>query len=410
MKVTSRGPATTAGLESAPPGEHAHFPCLDAYRAIGMMMVFLAHAHYSSIANDKGVVVDSILNRFDIGLPIFFVLSAFLLFRPFVVSQFGGRSGPAARRFYRHRIFRVFPAYWFALTVIVIWFGIQFASFLQAVGFYALLQDYGSGPVFDPKFQPIYQAWSLATELAFYALLPLFAYAMRRALRRFDVDAQMGLLIGACVVLYVTGALFRAYLVAADPSWQKNAVLWLPAWLDMFALGMALAVVSARIAYDGRVVAPFGWIARHPGAMWAIAGLIFFVICLFNPNRTPLVVTKEYVFRQAVYGVCATVFLLPGMFGDPAHGRIRGFLKHRAMAYLGGISLGFYLFHVAFLAKAEDWTGANPFRANFLGIVAIALPLTFLAANFSYYVVEKPFLRLKSQPLSSLWHRAPAST
>ena len=116
----------------------------------------------------------------------------------------------ATHRFYRHRIFRIFPAYWFALTVIVIWFGIKFDSLWQGVSFYALLQDYGSGPVFDPKFQPIYQAWSLATELAFYALLPLFVWAMRRSLRRFQLDAQVRLLLVVCGVLYAAGALLPA--------------------------------------------------------------------------------------------------------------------------------------------------------------------------------------------------------
>ena len=405
MSVTSHEPVGAAGLG---PGavERAHFPCLDAYRAIGMTAVFLAHAHYASIATDQGIF-RPIFDRFDIGLPIFFVLSAFLLYRPFVVSQLAGRPAMATHRFYRHRIFRIFPAYWFALTVIVIWFGIKFDSLWQGVSFYALLQDYGSGPVFDPKFQPIYQAWSLATELAFYALLPLFAWAMRRSLRRFQLDAQVRLLLVVCGVLYAAGALFRLYLVAGDPTWGKNAVLWFPAWLDMFALGMALAVVSAWIGYTGHGPAIVDWAGRHPGMMWAISGLIFAGICVIGPNRTPLVVTKEYVLRQAVYGFCAVFFVLPGIFGDPYVGRIRAFLRHRTMAYLGAISLGFYLFHVAFLAKAEDWTGANPFHANFFAIVAIALPLTFLAANFSYYIVERPFLRLKGHPISTLWRRTP---
>jgi peptidoglycan/LPS O-acetylase OafA/YrhL len=384
-----------------------HFPCLDAYRAIGMMMVFLAHAHYASIATDKAFF-PTILDRFDSGLPIFFVLSAFLLFRPFVVSQFAAVPPMTSYRFYRHRIVRIFPAYWFALTVIVIWFGIEFASFRQGVAFYALLQDYGTGPVFEPEFQPIYQAWSLATELMFYALLPLFAWLMRGVLQHRPIATQVRALLAICGLLYLAGFLFRFYIVAGDPTWQKNGILWFPAWMDMFALGMALAVLSARMEHERSASGAMHWVARHPGAMWAVAGAIFGGLCIIDLEAEPFVLTKEYLLRQGAYGMFAVFFLLPGMFGDPEHGRIRAFLKHPVMAYFGAISLGFYLFHVAFLSRAEDWTGGDPFRANYIAIVAVALPLTLIAANFSYYVIERPFMRLKSGTFSRRGRRTPA--
>ena len=89
-------------------------------------------------------------------------------------------------------------------------------------------------------------------------------------------------------------------------------MLWFPTWLDMFALGMALAVVSAWIGYTEHGPAIVDWAGRHPGVMWAISGLIFAGICVIGPNRTPLVVTKEYVLRQAVYGLLCRVLRAPG--------------------------------------------------------------------------------------------------
>ncbi len=400
----------TASPESraAAPGERLtkpHFPCLDAYRAIGMMMVFLAHAHFASIFSaDKGIFGE-ILDRFDFGLPIFFVLSSFLLFRPYAVGLLAERPPMPATRFLRHRVFRIFPAYWFALTAIVVFVGLSFDSFWQGFSFYALLQDYGTGPVFEPQFQPIYQAWSLSTEIAFYLLLPPFAMLLRAGLRGRSTTVRVRSVLVVCALIYVAGAGFRSYLVWADPTWQKNAVLWLPAWLDFFGLGMALAIISARYAVDGRMPRPFSWLADHAAVAWLIAAAFFTVVVILPATSTPFVLEREYVMRQAIYGVCAVFFLFPGMFGDPLVGRIRAFLRHPVMAYLGAISLGFYLFHVAFLVKAEEWTDAPPFRANFLLIVAIAGPLTFLAANFSYYVVERPFLLLKDRPISSLWRR-----
>lgn len=404
MASASTPVVATGAAEPGPRPTQPHFPCLDAFRAIGMTVVFLAHAHYASIANEKGVF-GRILDRFDVGLPIFFVLSAFLLFRPYAVSLLAEKRMTGVGRFYRRRILRIIPAYWLALIAMVAFFGIRFDSFRQGVSFFLLLQDYGTSPVFQPQFQPIYQAWSLATEFAFYALLPPFAFFLRWALRRHSTQVRVRTVLVICVGLYAVGAGFRAYLVAGDPSWQTNGILWLPAWLDFFAIGMALAIISARLAYDGRGPRPVSWLANHPGVAWALAGVTFAGVVAVPVSDQPLIVTKEYVFRQVIYGIFALFFLFPGMFGDFTVGRIRAFLRHPVMAYLGAISLGFYLFHVAFLVKAEEWTDAPPFRANYLLIVAIALPLTFIVANLSYYIVERPFLRVKDRPLSTLWRR-----
>ena len=182
-----------------------------------MTAVFLAHAHYASIATDQGIF-RPIFDRFDIGLPIFFVLSAFLLYRPFVVSQLAGRPAMATHRFYRHRIFRIFPAYWFALTVIVIWFAIRFDSLWQGVSFYALLQDYGSGPVFDPQvpadlssLEPRHRARVLRAAPALRVGDATVASPVPASTRRCACFL-------VCGVLYAAGTLFRLYLVAGDPS------------------------------------------------------------------------------------------------------------------------------------------------------------------------------------------------
>ena len=92
----------------------------------------------------------------------------------------------------------------------------------------------------------------------------------------------------------------------------------------------------------------------------------------------------------------AFFFLVPAMIGDQGIGRIRAFLSSRVMVLLGTVSLGFYLFHVGFLGRAQSWTDAAAFQASFFKEIAIALPLTLLAAIVSYLVVERPALRLKS--------------
>ncbi len=45
------------------------------------------------------------------GLTLFFVLSGFLLYRPFASAIINGRAAPRTRDFLRNRVLRIWPAY-----------------------------------------------------------------------------------------------------------------------------------------------------------------------------------------------------------------------------------------------------------------------------------------------------------
>src|SRR4051794_12159761 len=51
------------------------------------------------------------------GVPMFFVLSGFLLWRPLAASVIEGRQLPSVRRYARNRVLRILPAYWVVLLV-----------------------------------------------------------------------------------------------------------------------------------------------------------------------------------------------------------------------------------------------------------------------------------------------------
>jgi peptidoglycan/LPS O-acetylase OafA/YrhL len=396
------------------PGQSAkrpYYPGLDAYRAMGMLMVFLAHAYYASFESMRDTVVGRILDRFDIGLPMFFILSAFLLYRPFVVAQLQESPAPSYRHFLRNRIFRIIPAYWVALIALMVFGVLQPTSLLEAISFFSLVQIYDSARVFDEGFGRIYQSWSLATEMTFYLLLPVWAMMIRRWAARFQPARRVRLALYGTAALYVVGVLFRAFLIRADPSWQKQAILWLPTWLDMFAIGMALAIVSAHVATGGTCPRPIAWLGRHLGFSWLIALALFAVVTLYRPMAQPLALTgREYMTRQFLYGLIAAFWLIPSMFGDQSRGRIRAFLRHPVMVFLGAVSLSFYLYHVAILSQIEIWTGAAPFGNDFGELVGIGVPLTLAIAIASYYLVERPGLRMKNSHLKDRWrlraHRA----
>jgi len=108
----------------------------------------------------------------DQGVAIFFLISGFLLFRPFLAARRSGRT-LRLRDFYRRRALRIVPAYWVALTLFIV-FG--FVSGVTAHNwwiFYGFAQIYCLGTIGHG----IGVAWTLCIEVTFYAALPAFAFA-----------------------------------------------------------------------------------------------------------------------------------------------------------------------------------------------------------------------------------------
>jgi peptidoglycan/LPS O-acetylase OafA/YrhL len=163
------------------PPRPVRFPCFDGLRAIAALAVFACHSSgwlYYVQRDWTLVVFQSSLARLGyFGVAVFFVISGFLLYRPFVLAHLEGRPTPRARAFWFRRFARVFPAYWVALLGTWLLLGLMaIPTVLDGVMYFALLQTYRSGY----KFVGIGVAWTLVIEVSFYAALPAIAYGLRR--------------------------------------------------------------------------------------------------------------------------------------------------------------------------------------------------------------------------------------
>jgi peptidoglycan/LPS O-acetylase OafA/YrhL len=102
------------------------------------------------------------------------------------------------------------------------------------VTYYGFLQVYDVSTIDGG----IGQAWTHGVEVTFYAFLPLWAWAMRRRLGE----------LWPLVALAAFGIVWKIVVLATVfQSGDKNAFTWLvilPAWMETFAAGMALAVLS----------------------------------------------------------------------------------------------------------------------------------------------------------------------
>jgi peptidoglycan/LPS O-acetylase OafA/YrhL len=400
-----------------------HFPCLDAYRAIGMLMVLANHSAFATGwiqgAGDPGAgafqrLAAPVVARFDLAVPMFFVLSGFLLYRPLAAAAISGRRTTPARTFYRRRALRIVPGYWAALAGLAV-FSVLSSTFdlgLHTVG------DWISNILVLPAFglpgnYGITQAWSIGVEVAFYLGLPLWVGLLHRMVtavsRRVAEPSPVVSLLVGCAVLYGTGQLFRAVAVLADPGWVGRTLLWLPMYLDLFAVGMALAVVSVAGGTGATLPAAARWCGRHPVWCWVMASAGLVLVAQMEPPSVPFGLNgTEYLPRQLAYGFISALWLAPSMFGPQHAGRLRRFLASPPLVWLGGISLSFYLWHLAFVEQAKAWTVAGYDDLSGLAVFTGSFPVIFVVAGICTVVVaaavhrfvEMPFLRRKGQPAS----------
>jgi peptidoglycan/LPS O-acetylase OafA/YrhL len=180
-----RSPRPGQAADLAPPPGNPRFPLFDGLRAIAALSVFLGHTvtgTYSLVGHTSLIVLA--IQVADQGLAIFFLISGFLLYRPFLLARLAGRR-LGVRDFAARRALRIIPAYWVALTLFIAAGLVSGVTTSNWWIFYGFLQVYR----FNTIGQGIGVAWTLCIEVTFYAALPIFALVagrLRRGERRFD--------------------------------------------------------------------------------------------------------------------------------------------------------------------------------------------------------------------------------
>ncbi len=239
---------------------------LDGLRAIAALLVVLYH--YTDISRGHWILLGRNLDYLwvygETGVHLFFILSGFLLFMPYVRAMRAGRPLPSIRNFYKRRALRILPAYFACLVVMV---AVQYPTLLAQEGVTGLSADFVLHLLMLHNLSLAFNRtingpfWTLAIEWQFYLVLPLFAWLIAlfvgptrstRSTRRI-IYGVLGLIVLALDARVLDGVIETAFLptiqathpfIATVIDW---AMLLLTAvqgrFLEVFATGMLCSVV-----------------------------------------------------------------------------------------------------------------------------------------------------------------------
>jgi len=332
---------------------------------------------------------------------MFFVLSGFVIYRPFVAHRVLGAPHPGIVAYVRRRVLRIVPAYWLALTILAIYPGLGGVFTEDWWVYYGLLQLY---PIYDASECGrmvggcgIAPAVTLGGELGFYLMIPAYA-ALIGALTRGRLRSRWLLTVLLLGALALVSVVFRVWSAVHVPP-LPYVFYGVPGTFLWLALGLGMA--AATVALEGREGAsrPVRLIAAHPSACWLVGIAIYLtlaivypapILALFKTGRLQLVLEFLGV------GLSAALIVITAVFGEGTGGLPRRILANRVLSWLGVVSYGIYLYHVPFQVKLVDLDipgllpGAGP-----VTLPALSLVVATLCAAISYYAFERPILKLK---------------
>lgn len=340
-------------------------PGLNGLRALSIFIVIFSHLN---IRNYHGQLVPG--TQFldgQFGVTIFFVLSGFLI-TTLLLNEESRLGEISLRDFYLKRIIRIFPVYFVLLAVyniLQLTHVLHFSSisWLTAITY---TKDFNWNTDWEMA-----HLWSLSVEEQFYLFWPLvFLFAGKRRVR------------------------FAFFVVILSPICRMIGARYEHAGFDMYSIfqrsdalmwGCIFAIYHSRIlAFIQRMVSINRLMLLLPFVLLIAVDQFTQLNHIYNWHLGMLIVPFGNLTGTIACVLIATIIVITGHYSDTVPGK---FLNTKVMNYIGTLSYSLYIWQQLFFSHKIGIFSSWP-----LNIVMI-----FLAANVSYYFIEKPFLGLKNR-------------
>ncbi len=348
-------------------------PEIDGFRFIAIASVFLFHLtgqmtqkskHFTS-ADAAHDWLAGLTRHGDHGVPLFFVISGFILGLPFAAQHLAGARPVNIREFYLRRITRLEPPYIVALLLL-------FASLLlvkvdtlrnllphlMMSVFYLHNLVFGTMSTVDPV------AWSLEVEIQFYLLAPVLALFFTIRSRR----TRRSLLIGLSVVASILQYLF----FFEDGS---RLVMALTYFIQYFLVGFLMADIYVT---DWRQKPEHHW-------KWDVAAVAALGLLLVSSQSIEV---SHFLLPWLTLAFYLTTFR--SVF-------VNTVLTNPWLTTIGGMCYSIYLLHFAVIAFVYRHSQAlvitRLFWVNLMLQFVIVGFFTLVICGLFFIGIEKPCMR-----------------
>jgi len=374
-----------------------HIAYADALRAAAIFAVVLHHLIYltkPTIGNHR---------PYDLGylgiwgVNCFFVLSGYLLGRPYIAMLLDEkRRVPSIRLFYLRRFLRIYPLYLVAIAFSVCAMLVTFHKWpavidviLHVFMIHTLSERYAislNGPL-----------WTMSVDAEYYLLLPLLSMALAFILRNTSPRFRITVVFSTLVATFGASILFRyeiaSYVPATVDSFSLAIVMVrnIFGFAGTFALGMLLAALA--LLHKGRVAKrPIFFAALLTiGVIIAVAQLLALVVFPFL--RAPVFADFQLAIWDPVAAVSVSLIFYALSEGDlPLISRLT---RTKYVAAGAAVSYAVYLIHWPIITAVSTMLDQPQGTPAFFEVGSISVIIVGILSYVLHRFVERPILEIK---------------
>jgi peptidoglycan/LPS O-acetylase OafA/YrhL len=344
------------------------YPSLNGLRAISIFLVILHHLSSEDDIFNKISGVRwffpflRIITDGHLGVNVFFVISGFLI-TSLLLREEDKNKKISFGDFYIRRILRIFPAYYFLLTI---YFLLQLMHFIN-ISKMSWLTAVTYTVYFKPDIDRIIaHGWSLSVEEHFYLLWPFF-------FARGDGFRKKTALIFILIVPFI-----RIFAYFHPVFWLSELSIFTR--IDAIAIGCFCALYKNEII---KRLSPY-WTPIFYSSI-ALLCLSNFLIFLMEKINLGFIFIPFGKTHGSFANILIALLMMYSVFG-PERSWFK-FLNNKIINNVGLLSYSIYLWQQFFIYNKSFWICNYP----------QSLVMIMGAALFSYYIIEKPFLKLKTK-------------
>ena len=374
MTVTIAGDALEAQVATLskptwPRVDRGRIPSLDGLRAISILFVIIGHSAETMPRIDgaagslfHGLIL--MLGNGGLGVTVFFVLSGFLI-TTLLLKEIKKTGELSIRAFYIRRAFRIWPAFYLMVAVVVI------LGIIKAIPL--TVGEVVSASLFFWNYYPhgatwfLGHSWSLSVEEQFYVIWPL--------LLKF-LGPRRGTWFAAAVIVIEPAIRVANYWLV--PSMRGHIGIMGHTRADSLMIGALVALLYGKPRFENFVERLFTWRLPLAGA----AFLLFLNPILEEKAHGAYMLPVGILLQNCII---ALIMLWAIQNSDKAFGRV---LNSRLAIHVGLISYSLYLWQQIFLTTQNK---------SFTGVFPMNLLCTLAVAECSYWFVEKSFLAMRKR-------------